>query len=115
PSRGARGGARRLAALARGPLPRRKAGAPLLILALAALAAPVGRADGLIDESVRAAALNRADGRIAHLETEYNDIFITKRRDQLVMSFQVKGFDYTESVVNLADPDDLPLPYARVM
>src|SRR5262249_5314398 len=104
-----------IAGLALLALPRRQAGAPLLILAPAPLAAPVGRADGLIDESVRAAALNRADGRIAHLETEYNDIFITKRRDQLVMSFQVKGFDYTESVVNLADPDDLPLPYARVM
>ena len=31
------------------------------------------------------------------------------------MSFQLKGWDYTESVTNLADPDDLPLRYAQVM
>ena len=50
----------------------------------------------LIDESVRADMLKRADGRIAHIETEYNDIFITKRRSELTMSFQLKGWDYTE-------------------
>ncbi len=104
-----------IAGLALLALPRRERGVMLLILALVALAAPAGRAESLIDESVRAAALKRADGRIAHLETEYNDVFITKRKNQLVMSFQVKGWDYTESVINLADPDDLPLPYARVM
>jgi spermidine synthase len=59
--------------------------------------------------------LQRADGRIAHVETEYNDVFITKRQSQLVMSFQVKGWDYTESVSNLSDPDDLPLRYAQVI
>ena len=31
------------------------------------------------------------------------------------MSFQVKGWDYTESVANLLDPDDLPLRYTQVM
>ena len=59
--------------------------------------------------------LKRADGRIAHIETEYNDIFITKRRNQLTMSFQVKGYDYTESVAALDDPDDLPVRYTQVM
>jgi spermidine synthase len=59
--------------------------------------------------------LARADGRLAHIETEYNDVFITKRGHQLVMSFQIKGWDYTESVSNLLDPDDLPLRYAQVM
>ena len=59
--------------------------------------------------------LERADGRLAHIETAYNDVFITKRRHQLVMSFQLKGWDYTESVSNLLDPDDLPLRYAQVM
>ena len=74
------------------------------------LTAPTSRADSVIDDATRAAMLKRADGRIAHIETEYNDIFITKRGTQLTMSFQLKGWDYTESVVNLADPDDLPLP-----
>ena len=49
--------------------------------------------------------LKRADGRIAHIETEYNDIFITKRRNELTMSFQLKGYDYTESV---AEPAPIP-------
>ena len=53
------------------------------------------------------ALLKRPDGRVAHIESEYNDIYITKRRNELTMSFQIKGWDYTESVANLADPDDL--------
>ena len=88
------------------------------ILALAALAGglvPGARADELIDAQTRADLLKRADGRIARIETEYNDIFVTKRRNELTMSFQLKGFDYTESVANLADPDDLPVRYTQVM
>ena len=55
--------------------------------------------------------LKRKDGQIAHVESEYNDIYITKRRNQLTMTFQLKGWDYTESITNLSDPDDLPLHY----
>jgi spermidine synthase len=98
--------------------PERRAAAPVVFVALAVLAAvtaPSCRADSLFDEGVRAAMLKRANGRIAHIETEYNDVFITKRQNQLTMSFQVKGWDYTESVTNLTDPDDLPLRYAQVM
>jgi predicted membrane-bound spermidine synthase len=94
---------------------RRRAGAALVVIALAAPTAPAGRADNLIDEGVRVAMLERGDGRLAHIETPYNDVFITKRQHQLVMSFQLKGWDYTESVSNLLDPDDLPLRYAQVM
>ena len=86
-----------------------------LVIASVALAAPACRADTLLDEGVRAAMLKRPNGRIAHIETEYNDIFITKRQNLLTMSFQIKGWDYTESVSNLLDPDDLPLRYAQVM
>jgi spermidine synthase len=96
-------------------LARRRAGAALILIALTAPTAPAGRADNLIDEGIRADMLERADGRLAHIETEYNDVFITKRQHQLVMSFQVKGWDYTESVSNLLDPNDLPLRYAQVM
>jgi spermidine synthase len=101
-----------LLALARS---ERRAYAVLVIAALAALTAPAGRAESLIDEDIRAAMVARPNGRLAHIETEYNDVFITKRQSQLVMSFQVKGWDYTESVANLLDPDDLPLRYAQVM
>jgi spermidine synthase len=69
----------------------------------------------LVDEDVRAALLKRKDGRIARIETQYNDIFITKRRSELTMSFQLGGWDYTESVTNLTDSDDLPLLYPRMM
>ena len=93
----------------------RRAYAVLVIAALAALTAPGGRAESLIDEDIRAAMVARPNGRLAHIETEYNDVFITKRQNQLVMSFQVKGWDYTELVANLLDPDDLPLRYAQVM
>jgi spermidine synthase len=101
-----------LALLALVRLPRHAA---LVILALAPLAAPTARADALIDEGIRAAMLARPSGRVAHIETEYNDVFITRRGKELVMSFQVKGWDYTESVANLLEPDDLPLRYAQVM
>ena len=69
----------------------------------------------LVDEQVRADLLKRADGQVARIETEYNDIFITKRRNELTMSFQLKGWDYTKSVTNLRDPDDLPVHYTRSM
>jgi spermidine synthase len=31
------------------------------------------------------------------------------------LAFQLKGYDYTESVANLSDPDDLPVRYTQVM
>jgi spermidine synthase len=103
-------------------LPRleRRARTPMLAAAMIALAAlapaiPAARAENLIDEGVRAAMLKRPDGQIAHVESEYNDIYIRKRRGELTMSFQLKGFDYTESVTNLRDPDDLSLRYAQTM
>jgi spermidine synthase len=73
------------------------------------------RADDLVDEKIRTDMLARKDGQIAHIETEYNDIYITKRRTELMMSFQLRGWDYTESITNLKDPDDLPLKYTRNM
>lgn len=101
-----------LLALAR--LARRTALA-LVALAAIAFAAPTGHAESIVNDSVRAAMLKRGDGRIAHIETEYNDIFITKRGAQLTMSFQLKGWDYTESAINLTDPDELPIRYTQVM
>jgi spermidine synthase len=86
-----------------------------LVLALVLLAAPCARAEELVDVSIRAEILKRADGRLAHIETEYNDIFITKHGPELVMSFQLKGYDYTESIANLTDPYDLPVRYTQLM
>jgi spermidine synthase len=89
------------------------AGMALLIVGM--VSPGVSTAQDLIDATVRAAMRQRPDGRIARIESEYNDIYITKRRTDLTMSFQLKGWDYTESVTNLADPDDLPLRYAQTM
>jgi spermidine synthase len=96
------------------PSIRRRQSAVVLVC-LAALAAADARAEELIDPAIRAAMLKRADGQIAHIETEYNDIFINKRRNELTLAFQLKGYDYTESVANLSDPDDLPVRYTQMM
>jgi spermidine synthase len=97
------------------PYLRRGRPAAFALACLTAWAAADARAEDLIDPAIRAAMLGRADGQIAHLETEYNDIFINKRRNELTLAFQLKGYDYTESVANLADPDDLPVRYTQVM
>jgi len=88
----------------------------MALLGLIVLSAPpAAAADALLDDGIRAAMLKRPDGRVVHVESEYNDIYINKRRNELTMSFQIKGWDYTESVTNLADADDLVLRYAQVM
>ena len=97
---------------------KRKAGttaAALLLVSPSSPPCPGAANDALIDESVRAEILKRKDGRLTHIESEYNDIYVSKRRNQLIMTFQLKGWDYTESVTNLEDPDDLPLQYSQVM
>jgi len=97
----------------------RRSGLVALALLLAASVLVVQRPavadDALVDQGVRAEILKRKDGRLTHVESEYNDIYINKRRNQLIMTFQLKGWNYTESVANLEDPDDLPLPYAQTM
>jgi spermidine synthase len=59
--------------------------------------------------------LAKKDGQVARIETEYNDIFINKRGPELTMSFQLKGWNYTESITNLKDADDLVIRYAQNM
>ena len=95
------------------PLLRRRTS--LMLVLLLALPCATARADDLVDMAVRAELAKHADGRVAHIETEYNDIFINKRRNELTMAFQLKGFDYTESVASLIDPDELPVKYTQVM
>jgi spermidine synthase len=86
-----------------------------LSLALSATQAVAVRAEEPFDPAIRAAMLQRKDGLIAHVETIYNDVFVTKAQSVLRMTFQWKGWYDTESEVNLADPDDLPQAYARAM
>jgi spermidine synthase len=102
-------------ALARGAL--KSAGFVLALAALAALAAAAGgaRADALFDGSVRAAMLKHDDGRIAHIETEYNNLFISKHESFLALTTRVKNELYFESIVDLKDPDNMLVPYSRIM
>jgi spermidine synthase len=80
------------------------------------IAAPApARAEDALDPQIRATMLARKDGRIAHLETVYNDIFVTKEANLLTLSFQWKGWRFYQSQTNLADSDDLPMPYSRTM
>src|SRR4051794_6947782 len=87
--------------------------AALLASQLATL--PQARAEDALDPQIRAHMLARKDGRIAHLETVYNDIFVTKEANLLSLSFQWKGWRFYQSQTNLADGDDLPMPYSRTM
>jgi len=86
-------------------------------LASGSLAVAPGPASGeeLIDMAAREKLLTRKDGQIDHVETTYNDIFVFKDKAELSMSFQLKGWDFTQSTINLKDPDDLPLAYTRQM
>ena len=76
---------------------------------------PPARAEDSFDPQIRKNMLARKDGRIAHLETVYNDIFVTKEANLLKLSFQWKGWHFYQSQTNLADPDDLPMPYSRTI
>jgi spermidine synthase len=89
--------------------------AVLLVLYLLLWPVSPARAEELIDSEIRAAMLKRKDGLIARTESVYNDIFVTKYRNLLTMTFQWKGYHFTESQVNLADPDDLPMLYMRAV
>jgi spermidine synthase len=72
-------------------------------------------AEPAFDESVRAQMLKRRDGLIAHIETPYNDLFIGKRGHMLALSTRYRSDYYVHSMINLADPDDMPAPYTRLL
>ncbi|HEV2957728.1 MAG TPA: fused MFS/spermidine synthase [Xanthobacteraceae bacterium] len=80
-----------------------------------ALAAGRARADGLVDESVRARMLQHRDGRVAHIESEYHDVFVEKRGPLLALTTRARNETYFHSIVDLRDPDALPVPYTRIM
>jgi spermidine synthase len=90
--------------------------AGLVVFAVLVLASNRVCGDDLIDENVRAQMLKHSDGRVAHLETEYNALFIDKHGSLLGLSSRYKGRpDYIESIIDLKDPDAMPVPYNRIM
>jgi predicted membrane-bound spermidine synthase len=99
------------------PTLRRPNPATLAVFVAAALLAPIASAyaEELFDPQIRAEMLKRKNGLIAHVETVYNDIFVSKEKSLLKLAFQWKGWYSPESQINLADPDDLPMLYPRAM
>jgi predicted membrane-bound spermidine synthase len=95
--------------------PRRLAALAAVALAGMLTIGHAASAEPLVDTQIRGNMLTRKDGELGHIETSYNDIFINKKGEILSMSFQLKGWDYTQSEINLRDPDDLPVAVARQM
>jgi predicted membrane-bound spermidine synthase len=87
------------------------AGAAIVAAALAG-AMPGARGAEIFD---RATLLARDDGQLAHIEGQYNDIFVTKRGNELLLSSRLKGWNYTESRIDLTDPETIPAIYLRRM
>ncbi|HEX3504964.1 MAG TPA: fused MFS/spermidine synthase [Xanthobacteraceae bacterium] len=100
-------------------LPRTKAAkSTTAVIAFTALmiAGTSARSSDLFDEAVRADMLKHSDGQVAHIETEYNNLFIDKHGSLLGLSSMFKGRpDYVESIVDLKDPDALPVSYNRIV
>jgi spermidine synthase len=63
----------------------------------------------------RTTLLAREDGQLARIEGQYNDIYVVKRGNELLMTARLKGWNYTESRINLADRDVIPANYLRMM
>src|SRR5215475_13286082 len=88
-------------------------GIPLLGTFVATVAGPsAARSAEIFD---RATLLAREDGQLAHIEGQYNEIFVIKRGAELLMTARLKGWNYTESRINLADRDIIPANYLRMM
>jgi spermidine synthase len=108
----------RCAFLALSGLPTARVCSPIAAAALLValpFVGPPAHSEEVLDQQVRAALLKRKDGRIARVETQYSDIFIIKRGSLMAMSSRIRGRNFTESITNLADPDDLPVRYTWTM
>ncbi len=95
-------------------MPKRFAVSALAALALLALAAGA-RAEGPRDDVYiddKPDPLSPLLVR-ARIETEYNNIFIVQKGDFLSMTFRLKGENTRQSVLNLRDHGQLPLPHAH--
>ena len=55
------------------------------------------------------------DGLVEHIESEYNDIYITKEDALIRMAVRRHRFEYTESARDIKDDKALPVPYTQVM
>ena len=82
----------------------------LLIGAAAPAAAEGPRDDVYVDDKPDPLSPLMVRERI---ETEYNNIFIVQKGDFLAMTFRLKGENTRQSVLNLRDRGQLPLPHSH--
>jgi spermidine synthase len=101
---------------------RRRAAVSAVLVGLGMLAAFAGapaNAQGSNAQGTevfdRASVLAREDGQLAHIEGQYNDIYVVKRARELLMTSRLKGWNYTESRISLDDADEIPASYLRMM
>ena len=83
------------------------------LLALGTLAG--GAAIARAETFDRATLLARADGELAHIEGHYNDLYVVKQGHELLMTSRIRGWNWTESRISLADADEIPASYLRKM
>ncbi len=83
------------------------------LLALGTLAG--GAATARAETFDRATLLARADGELAHIEGHYNDLYVVKQGRELLMTSRIRGWNWTESRISLADADEIPASYLRKM
>jgi spermidine synthase len=86
-----------------------------IVVALLLFSAACASAQSPFDEGVRAQMLKRRDGPVAHVETQYNDLFIVKHGSMMSLSTRFKSNYNIHSMINLADPDDMPAPYTQLL
>lgn len=91
-------------------LGRRAALALALALAAPAFAFGQARDDTYVDDKPDPLSPLMVRERI---ETEYNNIFIVQKGDFLSMTFRLKGENTRQSVLNLRDRGQLPLPHSH--
>jgi spermidine synthase len=89
--------------------------ARLIAVAVLLFSAACASAESPFDEGVRTQMLKRRDGPLAHVETQYNDLFVVKRGPMMSLSTRYKSNYNIHSMVNLAEPDDMPAPYTQLL
>ena len=57
----------------------------------------------------------RKNGLLDEVDSEYNTIFVEKQNSLISLNFGYPANRYTESVIDLANPGDLVVPYTRYM
>src|ERR1700730_14386084 len=97
--------------------PSRRRTTVLALLGISALAGIVMGSSPAQSAEIfdRPNVLAREEGQLPHIEGPYNDIYVIKRGNELLLTSRLKGWNYTESRINLADADVIPANYLRMM